>query len=102
MKKLLASCWLAFLPLALSAQSTSPGSYWQQEVNYSIDVTLDDRQHTLTAQEEIQYTNNSPDQLTFIWFHLWPNAYRDNTTAFAKQQLRNGSGKFQFAPQDQR
>ncbi|QIL75758.1 M1 family metallopeptidase [Hymenobacter sp. HDW8] len=102
MKKLLASCWLAFLPLALSAQSTSPGSYWQQEVNYSIDVTLDDRQHTLTAQEEIQYTNNSPDQLTFIWFHLWPNAYRDNTTAFAKQQLRNGSRKFQFAPQDQR
>ncbi|QNP50822.1 M1 family metallopeptidase [Hymenobacter qilianensis] len=102
MKKLLASCWLAFLPLALSAQSTSPGSYWQQEVNYSIDVTLDDRHHTLTAQEEIQYTNNSPDQLTFIWFHLWPNAYRDNTTAFAKQQLRNGSRKFQFAPQDQR
>ncbi|HEX8348751.1 MAG TPA: M1 family metallopeptidase, partial [Hymenobacter sp.] len=100
MKRYLAGLWLAISPLITLAQT--PAAYWQQEVNYSIDVTLDDRQHLLTAQEELQYTNNSPDQLTFIWFHLWPNAYRDNTTAFAKQQLRNGSTKFQFAKPAQR
>ncbi|QDA60966.1 M1 family metallopeptidase [Hymenobacter jejuensis] len=102
MKKLLAGCWLAVLPLATLAQTRSAATPWQQQVNYSIDVSLDDQQHVLTGKEELQYTNNSPSKLTFIWFHLWPNAYRDNTTAFAKQQLRNGKLDFQFAKPDQR
>ncbi|MCA8831404.1 M1 family metallopeptidase [Hymenobacter pini] len=75
---------------------------WQQKVDYSIDVTLDDRQHQLTGREEMVYTNNSPQALSFIWFHLWPNAYRDNNTAFARQQLRNGNREFQFAPASER
>jgi len=98
MKKFFAGLLLAALPLLTQAQS----AYWQQEANYSIDVTLDDKQHMLTGTEEIQYTNNSPEPLTFIWFHLWPNAYKDNSTAFARQQLRNGSRKFQFAKASQR
>ncbi|OUJ75460.1 M1 family metallopeptidase [Hymenobacter crusticola] len=102
MKHYLISFGIVILSINALAQSSAPGTYWQQEVNYSIDVTLDDRQHLLTAQEELRYINHSPDQLTFIWFHLWPNAYRDNTTAFAKQQLRNGSTKFQFAKPEQR
>ncbi|WP_345115082.1 M1 family metallopeptidase [Hymenobacter algoricola] len=102
MKKFFAGLVLAASPLLAQAQETVRAAYWQQEANYSIDVTLDDKQHLLTGTEEIQYTNNSPEQLTFIWFHLWPNAYKDNTTAFAKQQLRNGSRKFQFAKASQR
>ncbi|WP_324676202.1 M1 family metallopeptidase [Hymenobacter sp. GOD-10R] len=102
MKHYLAIFTLALLSFTTLGQSSTSATYWQQEVNYSIAVTLDDRQHMLTAQEELQYVNHSPDQLTFIWFHLWPNAYRDNTTAFAKQQLRNGSTKFQFAKPEQR
>ncbi|MCC2546935.1 M1 family metallopeptidase [Hymenobacter sp. BT175] len=102
MKKLLVGLWLTALPLVSIAQAARPAGYWQQEVNYSIDVALDDQQHMLTAKEELQYTNNSPDQLTFIWFHLWPNAYRDNSTAFARQQRRNGSLKFEFAKDSQR
>ena len=31
------------------------------------------------------YKNNSPDELSFIWFHIWPNAYKNDSTAFAKQ-----------------
>ena len=87
------------LSLAQPAKPARPSSapYFQQEVNYSIDVTLDDKAHQLTGREELTYTNNSPATLSFIWFHLWPNAYRDNSTAFAKQQLRNGERKFQFA-----
>ncbi|SHI61247.1 hypothetical protein SAMN02745146_1179 [Hymenobacter daecheongensis DSM 21074] len=104
MKKFFAGLMLAALPLLTQAQgnATARTAYWQQEANYSIDVTLDDKQHLLTGTEEIQYTNNSPDQLTFLWFHLWPNAYKDNSTAFAQQQLRNGSRKFQFAKASQR
>ncbi|WP_150087019.1 M1 family metallopeptidase [Adhaeribacter rhizoryzae] len=77
-------------------------TYWQQEVNYTIAVSLNDEQHTLTATEEIEYINHSPHALTFIYFHLWPNAYKNNTTAFAKQQLVNKKRDFQFAPDSAR
>ncbi|GAB2960051.1 hypothetical protein GCM10027048_29400 [Hymenobacter coalescens] len=100
MQKLLAGLALAVLPLAAVAQTQRP--YWQQEVNYSIDVTLDDQQHVLTGREEMQYVNNSPDALPFIWIHLWPNAYKDNSTAFARQQREHGKRKFEFAPAAQR
>ena len=44
--------------------------YFQQEANYRIDVKLDDSIHFLSGFEEIEYTNNSPDELEFIYFHL--------------------------------
>lgn len=75
------------------SSSSSFAQYWQQEVNYKIDVSLNERLHTLHGFEEIHYTNNSPDTLAFIWFHLWPNAYKDNNTAFAKQVINGRGGK---------
>ena len=56
--------------------------YFQQMVKYEIDVTLNDSAHTLSAYERLEYTNNSPDTLEYIWFHLWPNAYKNDSTAF--------------------
>ncbi|GAB3848301.1 hypothetical protein GCM10028822_10970 [Hymenobacter terrigena] len=101
---------LALLPGLALAQRHTPkptppktaGPYFQQEVNYSIDVALDDKTNFLTGHEELAYTNHSPEALTFIWFHLWPNAYKDNSTAFAKQQLRDGKRRFEFAKAEDR
>ncbi|MHB9055954.1 MAG: M1 family metallopeptidase [Paludibacteraceae bacterium] len=59
--------------------------YFQQEVNYKIAVSLNDTLHELNAYEEVNYTNNSPDTLKFMYFHLWPNAYSDNKTPLARQ-----------------
>ncbi len=95
MRTLLLSLTLA-APLLARAQAQAP--YFQQEVKYDIDVRLDDRQHRLRGREALTYRNNSPEALTFIWFHLWPNAYRDNNTAFARQQQRQGKKTFLFAP----
>ena len=72
-------------------------NYWQQQVNYTIDVSLNDKAHTLDGFEKIEYINNSPDTLKFIWFHLWPNAYKNDKTAFTDQSLENGSTKFYFS-----
>ncbi|HEX8658352.1 MAG TPA: M1 family metallopeptidase [Hymenobacter sp.] len=111
MRKPLPFIFLALLPGLALAQThskaepvaeVSTGPYFQQDVKYSIDVKLDDRTHQLRGREELTYTNNSPQKLTFIWFHLWPNAYKDNTTAFAKEQLRQGSRKFLFAKPSER
>lgn len=76
--------------------------YWQQDLKYKIEVRLDDSLHFLYASAQIDYKNNSPVELTELWFHLWPNAYKDNTTAFAKQQVENGSTLFQYASQDRK
>ena len=65
--------------------------YFQQEVNYNIDVTLDDKANVLNAFESFEYINNSPDELSFIYIHLWPNAYEDNTSAMSMQHYRDGN-----------
>ena len=76
--------------------------YWQQQANYTIDVSLNDKEHILDGFEKIEYTNNSPDTLKFIWFHLWPNAYKNDKTAFTDQMLENGSTKFYFSTKEQK
>jgi len=75
---------------------------WQQNVGYNIQVVLDDEKHVLNAFMKLTYTNNSPSDLDEIWFHLWPNAYKNNNTAFAKQQIDNNSTEFYFAKERER
>lgn len=85
-KSLKIPCMLVSFLIAPSAVFSQ--DYFQQEVNYSISVKLDDKLHRLSAQETIQYINKSPDTLGILYFHLWPNAYSGNNTALAKQLLR--------------
>ncbi len=89
------SGFLFLITAAPVAFAQSP--YFQQEVNCRIHVTLNDQEHTLTGEIDIEYINRSPDTLAFIYFHLWPNAYRDQASAFARQKLRTGSTRFYFS-----
>ena len=50
----------------------------------------------------LQYSNHSPDTLSFIWFHLWPNAYRNDRTLYNEQLLENGDTRFYFSSKDQK
>ena len=77
-------------------------NYFQQKVDYKIDVTLNDVDNTLDGFEIINYTNNSPDTLYFIWFHLWPNAYKNDRTAFSEQLLQLGRTDFYFSDNEKR
>ncbi len=97
LKFLFITCFL-FAKQILPAQK----NYFQQQTNYKISVALDDSLHELTGFETIEYTNNAPDALTEIYFHLWPNAYKNNSTALAKEFLRNGDLKFYYAKKEQR
>lgn len=89
------------LLLLFSYKVNAQEGYFQQKVNYEIDVKLDDEKHYLHGQIKIEYINQSPDTLRFIYFHLWPNAYRNKSTAFAKQNQRVGSLDFHFSNPDQ-
>ena len=54
-------------PNKFRTASGAPGEdYYQQKVNYVIDVELDDKNKRLYGQEEITYTNNSPDVLEYL------------------------------------
>jgi hypothetical protein len=90
------------LVFILFFHSIAFSQYWQQQVNYIIDVTLNDKLHELDGFEKLTYTNNSPDTLKYIWFHIWPNAYKNDKTAFSDQLLENGSTKFYFSTKDER
>ncbi|SHE28805.1 hypothetical protein SAMN05444278_10129 [Psychroflexus salarius] len=57
-----------------------PGqNYFQNVPNYEIEVQLDDKTHTITGQIEIEYTNNSPHDLDFIWLYLEQNRFTENS-----------------------
>ena len=95
---LLLICFYYCLPTANCQLS----SIWQQQVNYTIDVSLNDKENTLDGFEKMQYYNNSNDTLRFIWFHIWPNAYKNDKTAFSDQLLENGRKDFYFSSEDKR
>lgn len=76
--------------------------YFQQAVNYNIRVALDDKNHMLRGFETIEYTNNAPSALEVLHFHLWPNAYKNNRTTLAGEQLKREGKHYLFNIKSQR
>jgi len=95
LRNLLIGCALA--PVLLHAQG-----YFQQRVDYSINVILDDVKHELNAQESFVYTNNSPQALDTIWIHLWPNGYKDRNTALCRSHDKGNDFDLHFAEEKDR
>ena len=63
---------------ALSALSISTlnAQYWQQSIDYKIQSYLTPEDHKYAGEEVIEYTNNSPDTINRVYFHLYPNAFQ--------------------------
>jgi len=89
--------YLIIILIALAVSTPCHAQHWQQQVNYSIDVTLTDSTHTLDGVIHIRYINHSPDTLYFIWFRCWPNAFKNDRTAFSEQLIRDGRTDFYFS-----
>ena len=100
MKKAVA---LIFCFLVLAYVSIAQNQdYFQQDIKYTINVELDDIEKSLKGDIEIVYKNNSTDSLDYVFFHIYPNAYKNNSTAFAKQQLQLRQKKFFFTEEKYR
>ena len=64
--------------------SGEPGpKYWQNRADYKINCTLDTANSIVSGDVEITYTNNSPDNLKFIWLQLDQNIYKKDSRASA-------------------
>ena len=63
-----------FAGVAGNAQNNT--SYWQQEANYKMDVDMNVQNFQYTGDQELIYTNNSPDTLNKVFYHLYFNAFQ--------------------------
>jgi len=84
-------------PNVYRTASGAPGhQYWQQQVNYKINITLDDKTQILTGDEVMTYQNNSPDTLRYLWLQLDQNRmkrgsdYKNTRTAPKKKVTYRG------------
>ena len=76
-------------PNRVHTASGAPGvDYTQQQVDYVMDLELDDTNTKLYGEETITYTNNSPDALPYLWVQLDQNIRKKDAPALEK----NGSG----------
>jgi len=68
-----------------------------QPVRYTISARLDDAAGLLRGEETVRYRNLTPDTLGSLWFHLYPNAFRDRSTTCALELEAMGRYDFSLA-----
>ena len=75
-------------PNVYRTASGAPGhEYYQQRADYNMSVTLDDETQRIYGEETITYTNNSPDELRYLWVQLDQNMRAKNSMT---QQIQSG------------
>ena len=67
---------LAFLIGITSVYSQNNFEYWQQHVDYTMDVKMDVNTFNYGGTQKLIYTNNSPDDLERVFYHLFYNAFQ--------------------------
>lgn len=65
-----------FLFLLLFVQFSFSQNYWQQHVDYKMDINMDVSDFTFNGKQELVYTNNSPDTINKVYYHLFFNAFQ--------------------------
>jgi len=97
---ILAACFVAEFLQLLSSQSLPVQKHlerqsdWQQKVDHTITALLEPGSRRIIATEKVTYTNNSPTALSEIWFHVWPNAFKNNETGYGVEAKINGNAKY--------
>ena len=74
---------LTFFFLILSFFGIS--QYWQQEIDYKIEIDFDDTNNQYRGVQKINYTNNSPETLNKVFFHLYFNAFKPGSEMAIRQ-----------------
>ncbi|MBZ9651615.1 M1 family metallopeptidase [Psychroflexus montanilacus] len=68
---------LLFAFTAIFSQNNT--SYWQQHVDYKMEVDFDDKNYQYDGEQQLVYTNNSPDTLQRVFYHMYFNAFQPNS-----------------------
>ena len=91
MKKILLLTVLTFSFGSMIAQNKG---YWQQHVDYKMDVTMDVKNYQYKGKQELVYTNNSQDTLKKVYYHLFNNAFQPGSEMDARiQTIKDPDGR---------
>jgi len=72
--------WAICMPVMMLAKKQSmPFGYWQQHADYSMTIDMDVKKHQFKGYQKLVYTNNSPDTLHSVFYHLYFNAFQPNS-----------------------
>ena len=74
-----------FSIVGFSQNNPNPG-YWQQKVDYKMEVEMNVKNYQYKGKQELVYTNNSSDTLTKVFYHLYPNAFQPGSAMDARLQ----------------
>jgi len=83
--------WFCLIFL-FSTGKAEVSEYWQQWVQYRMNVSLYPENHLLEGESFITYVNNSPDTLDRIYLHLYPNAFQEGSVKHREYQRIHYSG----------
>ncbi len=86
-------------PNVYRTASGAPGhAYWQNTADYVMNVTLDDENQRIYGIESINYTNNSPDELEYLWIQLDQNVRNPESETYKIQQanIRDGLSLYEY------
>ena len=78
MKKIIIILTL-FICMNSYSQQDSKSNYWQQHVDYKMNIDVDVTNFQYKGTQQLVYTNNSPDKLTRVFYHLYFNAFQPNS-----------------------
>jgi len=82
------ACATNKIPLkqVLNKQTVNNTGYWQQHVDYKMDIDMDVNTYQYKGKQELVYTNNSPDVLTHVYYHLYFNAFKPGSEMDVRSQ----------------
>ena len=69
-------------------------AYWQQDVHYRIKADIDETTDIISGDETLTYWNNSPDNMDFVYFHLYQNAFQPDSYLDELQKENGNSPKY--------
>ena len=75
----------------LSSLSVARAQYWQQKVDYTMEVTLDTETARYNGTQKLIYTNNSPETHHKVFYHLYYNAFQPGSEMAVR--LKNAADK---------
>lgn len=81
-RKFLAIVLVVFTGFTVVAQP----SRWQQRVKYTMDIDMDVASNRYSGKQKLEYTNNSPDTLDKVFYHLYWNAFQPNSMMDARSR----------------
>jgi len=74
--------------------SQAQNGYWQQHVNYKMDVAMDVKTYKYKGSQKLEYTNNSPDTLKRVFYHLYNNAFQPGSEMDARlESVKDPDGR---------